>query len=159
MGTKKPGKTESHTVVRRMQIRDVEDDLSAMTVEYQEPTAQGRRRRPGRRVGASYIMVDAVAIGQLRTTFLEGRVLSVMLSQLDRGTNDVRMNQELIAKKAGILPSAVSRTIPHLVERNLVVKLAYGHYQVTPWLAYVGEWREWNSAAGEWPEPIWAPSS
>ena len=156
---KSGGKTDQHTVVRRMQIRQVEDDLSAMTVEYQEPTPQGRRRRLSRRVGTSYLMVDTVALAQLRLSHLEWRILSVMLSRLDRGTNDVRMNQELIGKKAGMLPSAVSRTMPHLVGRNVVVKLAYGHYQVTPWIAYVGEWREWNSAAGEWPEPIWDASS
>jgi hypothetical protein len=153
---KKPGgRTESHTVVRKMHIRDVADDLSEMTVEYQEPKAQGRRRVRHRRVGAAYVMADTLALQQLRLLPTGWRILMLMIGHMDRQTNEVRLTQQLIAGRAGLTNSAVSRHMPILLERNLIERLGQGHFRVSPWIAYAGEWRDWDQAAKQTPEPIW----
>lgn len=153
---KKPGgRMESHTVVRKMHIRDVADDLSEMTVEYQEPKAQGRRRVRQRRVGTAYVMADTLALQQLRLPPTGWRILMMLIGHMDRETNEVRLTQQLIATRSGLTVGSVSRHVPMLIERNLVEKLGQGWWRVSPWIAYAGEWRDWDQAAKQTPEPIW----
>jgi CRP-like cAMP-binding protein len=152
-----PEKMDSETVTRAVEILSIADDLSGMTLRYQEPVPPKppRRARRKRRVGVSYVMVDTVSLTELETTISERRVLDCLLAHVDVGTNDIRLTTSLIATKTGMQVPNVSRALRSLRDRRLIFKLNVGLWRVSPWLAYAGEWKEWDKAAMDAAEPQW----
>jgi hypothetical protein len=140
-----------------MQIRELADDLSEMTVAYDEPVPAGPVRRPRRtrRTGMSFIMVDTRSLADLELLASESRVLNMMLAHMDRETNEVRMTTQLLAERTDMLPPAVSRALRDLANRHVITKLGPGLWRVTRWLAYIGDWKDWDVAAKDDPEPQW----
>jgi hypothetical protein len=152
-----PEKMDSETITRAVEILSIEDDLSAMRIRYEEPVPPkpARRARRKRRVGVSYVMVDTVSLTELETTISERRVLDCLLAHVDRGSNDIRLTTSLIAERTGMQVPNVSRALRSLRDRRLIYKLGVGLWRVSPWLAYAGDWKEWDKAAIDVAEPQW----
>ena len=103
----------------------------------------------------SYVMVDTRSLADIEVVATEARVMSLLLANMDRGSNEVRMSTKLLAERCDILPPAASRTLRDLAARRIIFKLAPGLWRVNRWLAYIGDWKDWDVAAKDDPEPQW----
>jgi hypothetical protein len=130
-------------------------DLDDAKVTWEEPERPKRSRR-SRRVGMSFVMVDAVSMGDLELVPNEQKVLSALLSVADvRDESRSRMSTSMIAERTGIRASNVSTILAGLKKRRVVFKEGPGYWRVTPWYAFAGEWPEWDKTAKHFPEPQW----
>jgi hypothetical protein len=135
-------------------------------VPVEETQTRGRPRRgtnPQRRtnkqrskkVASGYVMVDTESFGMLDLSRQEYRVFSFLLSKVD-GAGEIRVTNQYISKAIGMTSNNVSRTMKSLRERDIVISEGYGVWRINAWIAWVGEWKKWNKASQDDPEPTWS---
>src|SRR5690606_26825289 len=99
--------------------------------EHDVPHSVGRRARRTRRVGMSYVMVDARSVGDLELVPTEQRVLGVLLSVADRADESrSRISTSLVAERLGMRPNNVSKVLGALRKRNIIFKEGPGYWRV-----------------------------
>lgn len=112
-------------------------------------------RKRSKRVGNGYAMLDTESMGMLDLTRQEWRVFSFLLSKVETGTGEIRVTNSYISKSIEMTPNNVSRTMKSLRERHIILAEAYGVWRINSNIAWVGDWKKWNAAANDDPEPIW----
>lgn len=151
------GEEGSHMAGRRM-IGYIEDVVDLKTGEVAQALMQDRvgKRRRARKIGSSYVMFDAAALEDLELTVNERRIVNTLLALADRHDRScTRASVSLIALRSGIGAANVSKNLTALRKRNIVFKIQTGYWLVNPWIAFAGEWAEWDKAAMQFVEPTW----
>lgn len=149
---------EAKTVRDHGIITNVETgEVIEATFEHQVPEAVTTKRfRRSRRVGMSFVMVDAQSISELELVPTEQRVLGALLGVADKADQSrSRISTTMIAERAGMTPSNASKVISGLRKRRIVFKEGPGYWRVTPWYAFAGAWPDWDKVAKSFPEPEW----
>lgn len=122
-----------------------------------EDSLRGGRRT--RRVSMTFAMVDQMSVADLELSHLEHRVVSMLLSvadPADAGRSSITVTR--IALLLEIAQPNVSRVLRDLRLRRVVFKEGPALWRVTPWYAWVGNWKDWDKTAREFPEPEWKRS-
>lgn len=112
------------------------------------------RRKKGWREHVSLLDVDVIS--RLEMTGSEMRVLFALMRHVaEKGGTESRCTIAEVADEIGMKAPNVSRIMKDLRDRHVVRTIRLGYHEITPWLAYSGDFDSWNAETNLWPEPIW----
>lgn len=145
-----PKPTPSKGVAFTTMRGTVDETGQAVTVD----VPRRRKRRKGWRENVN--LVDIGVLNRLELSGQEYRVLfAVLLGIPEKGGNLSHITGTRIADVTGIAAPNVSVVMRSLRERHLIQPVRRGVQEVSPWLAYSGDFDSWNAEAENWPEPVW----
>lgn len=101
-------------------------------------------------------LMDIDNMVRLELSMQEHKILFGLLAFIpEKGGGEARVTTSELADRLSMKPQNVSRGLRSLRDRHVIRTPRQSVHEVTPWLAYSGDFDSWNSEVDGWPEPIW----